>query len=114
MANRSDDLSAALRSEDTSISGIVDLVKAYAKQETLGPLKGAGTWLAKGVAGAVLLGFGLLLLALGLLRAIQTEFPNLAKGGWSFTPYAIVLVACVVIIILAVLRINKSSLNKGA
>ena len=34
--------------DPTSISGVVDLVKTYAKQETVGPLKGAGRWLAMG------------------------------------------------------------------
>ena len=95
-----------------SISGIVDMVKTYAKQETLGPLKGAGKWLGLGAIGAVLLGIGLALLALGLLRLVQTEFFNLARGGWSFTPYAIVFVVCVVVIVLALSRINKTSLNK--
>ncbi len=48
----------------------------------------------------------------GLLRLIQTEFYNLARGGWSFVPYAIVLAFCLLIVALAVLRINKTSLNK--
>lgn len=112
MANRSDDLSAVRRGDDLSIGGVVDLVKTYAKQETLGPLKGAGRWLAAGTAGALLLGIGLALVLLGVLRLIQTEFANLARGGWSFTPYVIVLAACVVIIVFAITRIKKSSLNK--
>lgn len=112
MANRPDDLSAVRRGDDLSIGGVVDLVKTYAKQETLGPLKGAGKWLAFGTAGAFLLGVGLALIVLGLLRLVQTEFSNLARGGWSFTPYAIALAVCVLVIVLAVTRISKSSLNK--
>lgn len=112
MANRSDDLSAVRNGDDLSIGGVVDLVKTYAKQETLGPLKGAGKWLAFGIAGAFLLGIGLALVVLGLLRLVQTELPNLARGGWSFTPYVIALGVCVAVIVLAVTRISKSSLNK--
>ena len=112
MANQSDDLNAVRRGDDLSIGAVVDLVKTYAKQETLGPLKGAGRWLAAGTAGALLLGIGLALVLLGVLRLIQTEFANLARGGWSFTPYVIVLAACVAVIVFAITRINKSSLNK--
>ena len=69
-----------------SISGVVDLVKTYAKQETVDPLKNAGRFLGFGAIGAVLLGIGLSLLALGLLRLVQTEFDNLARGGWIVFP----------------------------
>lgn len=112
MANRPDDTSAAKRSDDLSIGGIVELVKTYAKQETLGPLKGAGRWLAYGAIGAILLGVGLALMVLGLLRLVQTEFANLARGGWSFVPYVIALGVCVIVIVGAISRIRKSSLNK--
>lgn len=95
-----------------SISGVVDLVKTYAKQETIDPIKNAGRFLGFGAIGALLLGIGLSLVALGLLRLVQTEFDNLARGGWSFVPYVIVLVACVVVIALAVSRIKKPSLSK--
>lgn len=111
MATRSDDRGAR-RDDDQSIGGLVELVKTYAKQETVGPLKGAGKWLAFGAMGAVLLGIGLSLVALGLLRLVQTEFDNLARGGWSFVPYAIVFVVIVIVIVLALTRINKTSLNK--
>ena len=95
-----------------SISAVVDLVKTYAKQETVGPLKNAGRFLGFGAIGAVLLGIGLSLLSLGLLRLVQTEFGNLARGGWSWLPYFIALAVCVVVIILALSRIKKPSLTK--
>ena len=100
------------RQDDLSISGVVDLVKSYAKQETLGPLKGAGRWLAYGALGAVLLGIGLAFIVFGLLRLVQTEFSNLARGGNSWLPYLVALAACVIVIVLAVMRINKTSLTK--
>lgn len=112
MAIRTDDTRAAKRGDDPSIGGIVELVKTYAKQETLGPLQGAGRWLAFGAIGAILLGLGLALLLLGALRLIQTEWDWAARGSWSWISYLVVLAACVLIIILAIKRINKASLNK--
>lgn len=112
MANRSEDAGAFKRSDDISLGGVVELVKSYAKQETLGPLKGAGKWLAYGLLGAVLLASGLALVLLGALRLIQTEWEWAAEGAWSWISYLVVLVACVAAIVLAISRINRSSLNK--
>ena len=95
-----------------SISDVVDVVKTYAKQETVDPLKNAGRFLAFGAAGAVVLGIGLALIVLGLLRLVQTELDNLARGGWSFVPYAIVLGVCVLVIVVAASRIKKPTLDK--
>jgi hypothetical protein len=112
VAQASDDRGAVTRRDDVSIGDVVELVKSYAKQETLGPLKGAGRWLGAGVGGAILLGIGMSLIALGMLRLVQTELDNLARGGWSFTPYAIVFAFCALVVILALSRINKTSLDK--
>ena len=101
-----------LTRQDTSIDGLVNLVRDYAKQETVGPLRGAGRWLGYGVAGSMLLGLGLGLVLLGLLRLIQAEWPRAASGSLSWLPYLIVLVVCVLLIVLTVSRINKPSLNK--
>jgi hypothetical protein len=101
------------RADDAdSVGEVVDLVKAYALQETVGPLKGAGKWLAMGAAGAALLGLGLSLLVLGLLRLLQTEWTTVAEGSWSWVPYLIALVVAVAFAALALSRINKDSLNK--
>lgn len=98
--------------DPTSIAGVVDLVKTYAQQETLGPLKGAGRWLAMGTAGAAVLGIGLVLVLLGVLRLIQTEWDRAASGSLSWIAYLIVLVLCVLLLVLTVSRINRDSLNK--
>ena len=91
---------------------MVELVKAYAQQETLGPLKGAGRWLAMGMAGAAVLGIGLVLVLLGLLRLIQTEWDRAASGSLSWLAYLIVLIVCVLLLLLTLSRINRNSLNK--
>src|SRR4051794_29179472 len=56
------------------IGQVVELVKDYVRQETLGPIKGAGRWLGRGVAGAFLIGTGCVFLVLAALRMIQNEY----------------------------------------
>ena len=80
-----------------------DLVRAYAKQETIEPIKGLGRYAAMGIAGSALLSIGLVLLALGGLRALQTETGDTFAGNWSWAPYLITL-AGTTIVILLVLR----------
>jgi hypothetical protein len=98
--------------EHVSIGELVEYVKTYARQETLGPLKGAGRWLALGTAAAVVLGLGLTLLMLGLLRLLQTEWERSATGRLSWLSYLIVLVAVAALLLITVTRISKKSLNK--
>ena len=90
----------------------INLVKEYARQETLGPLRGAGRWMAFGAAGSVLLGFGSALLVLGVLRVLQVDTGDTFRGRWmSLLPYLIALVVAGAVIGLAVSRIGKKTLN---
>ena len=98
--------------EKASLHDVIEYVKAYAKQETVGPLKGAGRWIAFGAAGAICLGIGLSLILLGLLRLIPSEWSDIADGRLSWLPYLIVLVACVVLIAVTMMQINKTFLDK--
>jgi len=100
------------RSEQASVGEVIDYVKTYAKQETVGPLKGAGRWIAFGAAGAILLGFGLSLLLLGSLRLLQSESFGFEGQRLTFVNYAIVLVLCLVLLGVTLWRINKTFLNK--
>ena len=81
-----------------TIRELRELVVAYAKQETVDPLKGLGRYVAFGVAGALLIGSGFVFLALGALRALQGDHrgPHFT-GNWSWAPYAIVVVGSLVI-----------------
>ena len=101
----------ATAGESASVGEIVEYVTAYAKQETLGPLRGAGRWLGAGAAGAVLLGVGFVLLLLGLLRLLQTEWTRSATGSLSWLSYLIVLVVCALLALITIKRINKAPLN---
>ncbi|MDA2966475.1 MAG: phage holin family protein [Actinomycetota bacterium] len=102
---------SSARRESAGVSDVVDLVKEYAKQETLGPLKGAGRWLALGSAGATFLGLGLVLVLLGILRLLQTEL-SAFDGGFSWVPYLIVLVLCLGLAWIALSRVKKATLGK--
>jgi hypothetical protein len=98
--------------EPPSIGEVVNLVKAYAEQETIGPLKGAGRWIGLGLAGAFALGIGGIIFLLGLLRLLQTEWERSATGSWSWVAYVIVLIVTAGAIALAASMIKKDSLHK--
>jgi len=69
--------------------GAVDLVVGYVKQETVGPLKDLGRFVAYGTIGSFFLGIGSILLLVALLRALQEETGTF-HGNLSWIPYLIV------------------------
>jgi hypothetical protein len=81
-----------------TIRELKELVVAYAKQETVDPLKGLVRYVAYGIAGALLIGVGVTFVAIGALRALQGDRlgPHFT-GNWSWAPYAIVVVGAFVI-----------------
>lgn len=93
------------RTSEASIPGTVtdlwELVKAYAKQETVGPLRGLGRSVALGVGGSLVLSIGLILLALAALRALQSETGSTFTGSWSWAPYLLTLIVLAVVVALA-------------
>jgi len=86
-----------------------ELLKAYAQQETIDPLRGLGRYLGFGIGGAALLSLGLVFLALGLLRTLQTKTGDVFTGWLSAMPYLIVLVAVALVAALAASRITKGN-----
>ena len=88
---------------------LVDLLRDYAKQETLGPLKGVGRFIAYGVAGSVALSLGVVLLLLSGLRALQTETGTALTGNLAWIPYFGVMIAAAVIIGLSVRAVTSTS-----
>ena len=85
----------------------LQLVVDYVKQETLQPLKGLGRFIVFGVAGSVVLGIGLVIVAVGLLRVLQAETGSTFSGNWSWVPYLICMVAVVGVATLAVLAVKR-------
>jgi hypothetical protein len=81
-----------------TIRELKELLVAYAKQETVDPLKGLLRYVAFGVAGALLIGTGVTFAAIGALRALQgdRDGPHFT-GNWSWAPYGIVVVGALFI-----------------
>lgn len=88
-------------------SELKDLVVAYARQETVDPLRQLARFGAFGVLGSVVLSMGLVLSALAVLRALQTETGGIFGGNWSWAPYLLTLVACLVVAGLAARAIGR-------
>lgn len=83
------------------------MLREYAQQETVEPLKGLARFVAFGVAGSLLVGIGVTLLVLAGLRALQTETGTTFTGNWSWAPYLIVTVGAGVVAALAVRAISR-------
>lgn len=93
------------------VAETVDLLKAYVRQELLGPLQGAGRWVAMGVAGSLALVVGVVLLLMSLLRALQTETGAAFDGDLSWIPYLIAVVALLAVVGLLLRQVGKRSLQ---
>lgn len=95
-----------------SIGELTQLVVAYARQETLDPIRGVGRWLAYGLVAVLSLVLGVTMLAIGTLRLLQFEV-FAESTSWSWLPYFIVIALCTLVVALALSRINKDSLHAG-
>jgi uncharacterized membrane protein len=71
----------------THLNELVGLVIAYARQETVDPIKSLGRFVAWGVAGAVLIAAGGALLTLTAVRVVQTETGRHLTGNLTWVPY---------------------------
>jgi hypothetical protein len=97
---------------DHSVAGdaseFKDLLLAYVRQETLDPLKTLGRFLLWGAVGAVLMSVGGVFLALGIVRAIQTEAGVHLSGHLTWVPYMGGLLFALIVAGLAASRITKA------
>lgn len=82
----------------------LSLVVAYAKQETLEPLKALLRFVIFGTLGSFAIALGVVLLLVAALRILQTE-TGAFRGNLSWLPYLIVSAIAVVVIVAAALRI---------
>jgi hypothetical protein len=81
------EVKAKARNPTGDAKELVDLVIAYAKQETIEPLKGLGKKAALGLGGALLLGLGGVFASIGALRAMQTETEWFEEQNLTYLPY---------------------------
>lgn len=101
-------MAASQKSVPTLLGELKDLVVAYAKQETVDPLKHLLRYLLFGLVGAVFVSIGCVLLALGILRAIQTEAGVHLSGDLTWVPYTGGILFALIVAGLAVSRIAKA------
>ena len=95
------------------VSDLVESVKTYARQETLGPLKGAARWVAIGTLAATSLGLAMVFLAMGVLRLSQDLGGTALDGSWSFLHYLFTLIIISLLVGVSFSRISQRSLAKG-
>jgi hypothetical protein len=89
------------------VTELWDLTRTYAKQETVDPLKNLGRFLGGGIPGAIVLGIGVVLLMLSMLRLLQTETDTAFTGSLSWVPYVIVLIGGALLIAAALFTISR-------
>jgi hypothetical protein len=100
------------------VGELKELVVGYAKQETIDPLKTLGRYLGFGLAGSLMLGTGLVLLLLALLRGLQRielfNDPLEPEGGtWSWVPYGITTVVGVALVALFLMKLMSVNKKRG-
>jgi hypothetical protein len=90
------------------VNELRELIFTYLKQETLDPLKALGRFVAYGLAGAICLSLGTVLIGVGGLRVLETEGHVHLGGNLSWAPYLIIVAVCAVVAVLAVSRIGRA------
>lgn len=91
---------------------LVDLVIAYAKQETLDPLKGLGKNALKGIGGALLLGIGGIFCSIGALRAMQSETDWFEEHNVTYLPYGATIVLLLILAVIGWMGLGPGKKNK--
>lgn len=97
-ATRAEKKRTADKSVTTVVSELWTLTVDYAKQEIKDPLTGLVSYVVWGIATMILVGIGSILLAVGALRALQTQTGSTFTGNLSWAPYGIVLVGAMVVL----------------
>ena len=107
-----------------SVKEIAQLSLTYVKQETKVPLMGLGRFVGFGLAGAVFLGTGAVLLTLAVLRGLQTALsyervtPSAEgfvsdrgplSGSWTWLPYVLTALVALLMIGLIVLSWQRDT-----
>lgn len=73
------------------------MVLSYLHQHTLQPAKGLARFVAFGVAGSMVIGLGLVVVLVGMLRILQVHTGSTFSGNLSWLPYVITAGACFLI-----------------
>lgn len=104
-------MAPSLKNVPEILQDLKDLLVAYAKQETVDPLRNLGRYLGFGLGGMALLTLGTFFLGMSLLRFLQTMVGGVFDGFWSWVPYVIVMVVFGGAIFLALRRIDRGGIG---
>lgn len=104
-------MALSLKNVPETLQDLKDLLVAYAKQETIDPLRNLGRYLGFGLAGMALLTLGTFFLGMSLLRFLQTMVGGVFDGFWSWVPYVIVMVILSGLIVLVLKRIDRGGIG---
>lgn len=86
-----------------------ELLKSYAQQETIGPLKDLSRQFKWGMAGSFCITLAIFLLTMSTLRVLQTQVPWFRDGpGWTFAPYLGAVVVLGSFMVWVSLRMKKA------
>jgi hypothetical protein len=90
------------KSFQQTLKELWDLLRTYAQQETIGPLKNLGRQLGMGIGGSLSFALGWFLVVLGIMRLLQTHsLPGI--GNWFMVHNWTIYILAVVLIALAAL-----------
>jgi hypothetical protein len=95
------------KSMSAQVGEVWELIVAYAKQETVEPLKGLPRFVGLGVAGSFALAIGIVLLLLAVLRLLQTETGSALQGHLSWIPYLATLAVAGLVAYVSAKQIQK-------
>ncbi|HMD45755.1 MAG TPA: phage holin family protein [Acidimicrobiales bacterium] len=95
---------ASDKPKELSPDELANLVIDYVKQETVEPVRALGRFLSWGIAGALCIAIGTVLLLVGTLRLLQTETG--LTGDLSWIPYLIVAILAIGVMALCGWRIT--------
>lgn len=104
-------MALSLKDLPETLQDLKDLLVAYAKQETIDPLRNLGRYLGFGLAGISLLTMGAFFLGMALLRFVQTMTGDWVNDPWSWVPYLAPIAFYVLVIVVAVSRIGKGGIG---
>lgn len=108
----SDSNSSARKLAPTQVNDLIESVSAYARQETIEPLRGAARWVAFGTLAAVMLGLSMVFGALAVLRLSQDVLGDHLSDGWSFLHYMVSSVFLALLVWFTFSRIARPTLAK--
>lgn len=80
---------------------------AYAKQETIDPLRTIGRYVAYGIGGMAVITLGVVLLGFSILRGLQDI--EIFDGFWKWVPYLVVVIVFGGLTALAFKQISRPS-----